>query len=60
MLRCVPWPCHAHAHARQLLRSPDLNLEVDVEKADGSTPLLLAATMGHVDVVRVLLEVSVV
>ena len=41
----------------QLLASPELNVDVDVEKADGVTPLLIAATMGHAAVVQVLLEV---
>lgn len=43
---------------KQLLASPELNIDVDIEKADGVTPLLVAATMGHADVAQVLLEVG--
>jgi len=41
---------------RQLLESPEANVQVDIEKSDGSTPLMLAAAMGHTDAVRVLLD----
>jgi hypothetical protein len=40
---------------RELLASPELNLDVDVQKADGTTPLLMAATMGHAPVMEMLL-----
>lgn len=41
---------------KQLLASPEANFDVDEEKSDGITPLLLAATMGHFEVVHYLLE----
>ena len=55
---CVRCAASKLERCKQLLASPDLNIDVDVEKSDGSTPMILAATMGHAEVVDFLIEAS--